>query len=177
MRPIEFMSLMSPVVGASLALSVFFLFILLLFMIIKVAKGRSAFGRRIKWCAFFVFSLLLISLATVRFMHYLLFASAEKILTSPNLVVFADGRIVEEKHNFSDDFLNRSTLKRSGSEPERGVEVLLSDGNYELKFIFKSDSRNKHLYWVYFPGYRYFSSAAFVETQTLSSGMVGEVYQ
>lgn len=168
MEMIEVFSSISAWIGISLVISVIGLFALTLGVLVKSVVSKKLYlGRFTKFFGALFIALIVISLSAANVMKRMVLAEAESILASPKSEVRINGQLLDQKASFTKDFLDRKTVKQSGSAPEEAIDIKISDGSRELDLTFKRDSRNENLYWVYYPEYKFFASLTFVETQLI----------
>ena len=90
-----------------------------------------------------------------------------RIIESPGLTILVDGVEVENKIPLIDGFKSKITLKQSGSYPTDIVKVRFKDDKASLDFELKRDSRDRDLYWVYYPNYKTFADLFYVKVVEL----------
>lgn len=91
----------------------------------------------------------------------------DKAITSPEVVVFVNGSKIEDNEAMVAGFQTRSGIKKSGSHPTEVWELRIQSGDLLLDLELKRDSRDRDLYWVYYPSYRAFSNLYYVRVANL----------
>ena len=65
--------------------------------------------------------------------------------------VFVNDASVGINEQLAVAFEGRTSLKMSGSRPEKKISVKITSANFSLSFLLRQDSRDKNVYWVYIP--------------------------
>lgn len=121
-----------------------------------------------------LFTFLLVGSFTIRVVaFYYLDVELGRMLRDEQVKVTVNGKELKEAQQFLTDFQNEVIIKRSGSSPVQGIEVVVSVRGEYLTFCFKTDSRDEDFYWVYFPDYKFHVHYQFIRTDQLASARDG----
>jgi len=171
-KTIDFLSDLSPWIVLAMFLSL--IFTVIIFVII-VSRKRLTMNS---------FKLLLLGVFTpvlgfviLSYMSSILLETVESSFEDNNLEIYVDGvhLIQDQKIILIDDFRSLYSFKKSGSHPTTVHKVKIISENYNLEFDFKADSRDKNVYWLYFPRYRLNGKIGMIKTDVISS--VEQKYQ
>ncbi len=169
---ISVLSFLSPLIVVSLFTVFIYVFIYILRMMLSTFRNNqeqnNVLAKMKKLIPVFIY--VVFALISLKLMSVIVLGSAENILDSESVVVSVNGAEIEgaAKTNFIIDFkrFNYSKVK-AGSRPTDTYSVVISDSGSQLVFEFKRDSREEHLYWVYFPKFFLKSRVGFVRTSQL----------
>lgn len=79
-----------------------------------------------------------------------------------------------DRYGFALDFDGLTTRKQSGSSPTKSLYVTISTSNGSIEMLLRRDSRDKDLYWVFYPGFPYKGNLGYFKTDLLA-GIAGSV--
>ncbi|WP_339074865.1 hypothetical protein [Teredinibacter turnerae] len=99
---------------------------------------------------------------------------SKKMLNEVSVVVFVDNKPIDkiQVDEFKTTMENFSSSKRmAGSRPGEKKNIVIKTSEKELNFLFKQDSRNGRLFWVFFPDYLLRAQLGFVESKLIEDMM------
>jgi len=159
----------SPWVDAGMIAPILLLMMGLVVIVARAASGRKVFLARWEWLfALLIFSVLFLAISVdVYRSHYALDRMID-IVSHKEAVIKVNGELISDKKKFVDDLKKIYQYKNSGTSPTVSYEISVKYGIEEHKYLFKRDSANKNIYWIYYPDFKYQGSIGYVNTHVLN---------
>ena len=152
MDVVNFLSSVSVTVSAvMLGASCFFILSVLLRVIYKVSGEKIR--KNNKYFSLFFLSIVVVALAVRYYMDVKVVDVALKMLER-GATIQVDGKKVVIQREIMRSFNHCRQLKNAGSGSTRVYTIQISDIDGSLFFLFKRDSADASLYWVFFPKYK-----------------------
>jgi hypothetical protein len=138
-----------------------FVIFLTLFLLLVFSVKNRKLNKYIKFYVVILLSILGISYLQSYFLkNHLLSLESDKSMIFHS---YWNGRELNDGKSFFSVLSSYKSFKtRSGSHPENENKIRIDYGDKSFSFILKNDSREKNLYWVFYPKYKCKAEIGFV---------------
>lgn len=158
-----------PWVSVGIFVSIFLLMCWVVVGVVRASSGRKVLnGKRDVLIVLLTFAVSFIALSVNDYSSYYALNRMMDIVSHESSTIKVNGKLITDKDKFVDDLKSIYQLKKSaGTSPTIPYEISLKYDDEEQTYLFKRDSNNKHMYWVYYPGFKYKGNIGYVNTHAL----------
>ena len=159
-----------PWIGAVEIISLLLLMAGFVVIFTRAVSGRKVFiVKREGLFALLIFSMLFIALSVEDYCSHYALDRMMGIVSHNESVIKVNGEPIRDKDKFIDDLKKIYQYKKSsGTSPTVPYEISIKYGNEEHRYLFKRDSENKNMYWIYYPDFKSKGRIGFVITHVLN---------
>lgn len=165
----EFFEVIYPWV-ITMIFSTFFLLFIGVIKVVLVSKinGSLHVSEIEKRILILLLILLISSVLIEEYRAHFIIRNIQVMLTEETVKIITGRNFVLNKAQFIQDFSKIKTVKHSGSSPRESINLLILTSKGTLDLNFKRDSKEKNLYWVYYPKHPFSGSLGYLKTEVFS---------
>lgn len=152
------------------ALLILFLYFMVTIYRISLSQSIRPTGIEISIVVFLV-GLFVAALSLTAYEAQSALSKMRYIVSQNDVIIFVDGKAMKGniRQQFVEDVSHLHQHKVSGSEPTVSYDVVLEHNDDKSTFIFKRDSLNKHMYWVYSAHFPFAGDIGYISTGALDN--------